>query len=468
MNEINKALAALKQTDAGVTSQIIVDLIKDHAAEAKAARTLYSEYTGDVKILKRGTTEDEHLNGSTDTADDDICNKIVNDFRGYIIDTMSGYFLGNPIAYGIDGIKEGPGIDKIKEFNTRNNAGNLDKLSGKRSGTCGSAGRLYYIDPDGHERMKNLDPWEIIFVNDGSIDGTQYALRYYDVQVKSGADWDTRKRVEWYDVDTVYFYMEDQSGNYGLDPDEPPILHMFSDVPCIEFPNNEERQGDFVKVSTLIDAYDRDISYDQDEHEAFRNTYLILTNTTLGDETNSKEVKNSRTMELGEGATAQYLTKDVNDTYVENHKKRLESNIHQFSRIPDMTDENFSGTAQSGESRKWKLVGMETKAGDKELMMTQALRQQYKLLTGVWAQKGLVIDYLKITFEFTRNLPVELAGAAETTKNLKGLVSDKTRLGLLPFIDDPEAEMKQMDEEAPEVDLDAFPPENDAPDGSEA
>jgi len=25
-----------------------------------------------------------------------------------------------------------------------------------------------------------------------------------------------------------------------------------------------------------------------------------------------------------------------------------------------------------------------------------------------------------------------------------------------------------MDEEAPEVDLDAFPPENDAPDGSEA
>jgi hypothetical protein len=28
--------------------------------------------------------------------------------------------------------------------------------------------------------------------------------------------------------------------------------------------------------------------------------------------------------------------------------------------------------------------------------------------------------------------------------NLKGLISDKTRLGLLSFIDDPEKEMKQM------------------------
>jgi len=446
MNEIQKALIKLEQTAGEVTSTIIKDLIEEHNNEKERTEKLYKEYKGEVPIMERKKK-----------AIDEICNKTANDFRGYIVDTMTGYFLGNPITYSIEKMKEGQGVEKLRYFLIMNDAFNQDKLIGKKAGICGSCPRLLYIDKDGNERMMNLDPWEVIFVNDGSIDQMQYALRYYKVEVQVGGEWKSRNRVEWYDMENISFWIENNEGNYFPDTTESqnPRPHLFGGVPVIEFQNNEEKQGDFEKVISLIDAYDADVSYDQDEHEAFRQSYLILTGVSLGSDENVKKINETRSIEFPEtGATAKFLTKDVNDTYIENHKRRLEQNIHKFSRIPDMSDEKFSGDAQTGEARKWKLLGMETKAGDKELMFVQALRQQFKLLTQAWAKKNVTVNYLDITFEFTRKLPVELSHEAETTGKLKGNVSERTRLGLLSFVDDPEAEIKQMEKETPSVNLD--------------
>jgi SPP1 family phage portal protein len=43
-----------------------------------------------------------------------------------------------------------------------------------------------------------------------------------------------------------------------------------------EFENNKEKQGDFEKVESLIDAYDKIISDGVSEIEAFRMAYLVL------------------------------------------------------------------------------------------------------------------------------------------------------------------------------------------------
>jgi SPP1 family phage portal protein len=93
---------------------------------------------------------------------------------------------------------------------------------------------------------------------------------------------------------------------------------------------------------------------------------------------------------------------------------------------------------------KYKMFGLESKSITSERNFTSALNSMYKILCSVWKTKGTVIDYMNITYIWTRNFPLNLLDESQSSMNLKGLISDKTRLGLLSFIDDPEKEMKQM------------------------
>src|SRR5690606_17246880 len=76
-----------------------------------------------------------------------------------------------------------------------------------------------------------------------------------------------------------------------------------------------------------------------------------------------------------------------------------------------------------------------------------ALQKQFELLTSVWAKKGIVFDPRDITYQFKRNFPLNMLDEAQTNATLKGLISEKTRLSLLSFVDDPEEELKQMEQE---------------------
>lgn len=76
--------------------------------------------------------------------------------------------------------------------------------------------------------------------------------------------------------------------------------------------------------------------------------------------------------------------------------------------------------------------------------MTAALRQQFRVLATAWAKKGIPVDYTNIFFQFKRNLPVNLLDEAQTTAQLRGHVSERTRLSQLSFVDDVEWELTEM------------------------
>ena len=48
---------------------------------------------------------------------------------------------------------------------------------------------------------------------------------------------------------------------------------------------------------------------------------------------------------------------------------------------------------------------------------------------------------------FTRNLPQNITDTAQVINQLRGIVSDKTLISLLPFIKDVDAEVKQLQKE---------------------
>ena len=163
MQDILKQLIAL---NGQVTSQIIKDLIDDHAPTRARMLSLYNRYrTDELPILDREFEDKEKIN-----------RKLNNSFDSEIVDTKVGYFIGNPISYQARD-EQGKTATALSEFILRNNIDDLDSETVKMATICGKSARLLYIDRDGLERAMNVPPWEVVLVYDRSINEPQFALR---------------------------------------------------------------------------------------------------------------------------------------------------------------------------------------------------------------------------------------------------------------------------------------------------
>jgi len=454
----NNIIDVIKRNfDNRLESKIIKDLIQENESTKKRVSRLYNEYTGDVDILNYKGPEYLREN-----------NQLPNDYRGDIIDQVVGYTFGTPITYNLlEPNKNSPVNDYFTNFMSRNNIEDLDSLTGELACICGYSARLLYVDIEGNERVMNINPWEIIFVNDATIDELQYALIYYPIKVQL-ADGRTveRTKVEWYDKKNITFYIEDEKGNYFKDNFSEamnPRPHLFDYVPLIKYKNNDIEKGDFEKVNKLINAYDEITSMSQNDIEQYRSAYFTITGAILDDETINK-AKQTGALNIPEGASAGFLTKDLNGVIqaVENQKRTLNDNIYKFSKSVDMTDEQFSGSAMSGESRKWKLVGLESKAIKKVRKFAKANREMFRILASAWKKKGIIFDPEKVEMVFTRTLPVDTKYFAEVTQLLKGMISEETRISMLPFVPNVQTELEKMASEADNYNLN-FEEDNEQP-----
>lgn len=419
-------------------SEIITTLIKSNAPMLDRLYQNWLEYKGTVPILSR-TLEVGNENK--------LNNKLAHDFRGLIVDQSVGYMFGNPIVYYAGSDTEQNTLDDFKDYARLED---LDAQTATFSSACGYAVRMLYVDQDGKEAAMNVNPWECIFVMDGSTDQTQYVLRFYDVEYYVDDKKTTKRKVEWYDKDNVTFYIsvDDDKTVYALDSTEEqnPLPHNFSYVPLVKFKNNELEQGDFEKVATIIDGYDVLMSDVQNEIEEFRLAYMIF----MGTEPSAEAIVAARktgAFGIDKEDKVEFLTKQINDGFIQNSKKTHEQNIFRFSRAVDMSDETFSGANQTGESRKWKLVDLENKCIQKERKFNVATKEQFKILASAWSKKNIPFDYTQVSLEFKRNLPKDLEYEARTSALLKGNVSEETRLSLLSFIDDPQEELSIMESE---------------------
>jgi SPP1 family phage portal protein len=422
----------LKQNGEQITNDIINDLINDYSATHLKQEGLYKRYTNEtVPIQSRTFTDTNKVN-----------NKINNDFFSEIVDTKVGYFAGNPIVYNYDG--SDAEIKHLQDFVTVENLADLDSETAKMAAITGMGARLAYVGYDGKPHLMNVNPWECIWVYDRSIDNVQYALRVYDIEDHTGEKVITKKRIEWYDDKMVYFYIGDHNGYYP-DPTEEAKPHMFQGVPLIPFLNNKEWQGDCEKVLELIDACDRTISDVNSELESFRLAYMVFKGATIDSDTVTN-AKQTGAFSLPLEGDASFLTKNLDDAIVEHHLDRIENNIRMFAKSPNFNDENF-GT-ESGEAKKYKLLSLENKCITAERKMTRALRKQFEIIFSAWNLQGWSFKTENLSFKFTRNLPLDLTYHADVTQKLAGLVSDETRISLLPFISDVDDELEKMKEDA--------------------
>ena len=262
---------------------------------------------------------------------------------------------------------------------------------------------------------------------------------------------------ELYTADSIEYYVSNNGSLFNL-TDE--YAHTFGQVPVVHYRNNEEETGDFEKIISLIDDYDKALSLDADELEQFRNAYMILKGFGKLEKDFYKNIRDAGAICIPSGNNsnigAEFLTKNANTDSTHKHLETIVDNIHKFSQVPNFTDPN-AGTSDSGVAIKQRTWGFEQLIGAKQRKIEKGLFNRLRLiLQGLYQLGGPVVDPNVFSLTFTRNLPSNVKEDAEILQ-LLGLTQDvlnedalKDVLANVSIIEDPQAAAKQIKKTAQE------------------
>lgn len=367
-------------------------------------------------------------------------NKLANPYASYITDTLTGYFVGEPITYNSNDEVLLQDLSMIFEYNDEADE-NMELA--KNASIYGVAYEmLYFSEEDKMIRFKPLSPKEVIPIFDKSVESNLLAvIRYYDdynvVEDK------TYTIVEVINNTEVVRYQTSQGSTSLTLLEQYP--HYFGMVPIAIFKNNEEERGDFEPVISLIDAYDTMESDSVNDFAYFVDCYLALYGFTAEAE-DVQKMKENRILLMDDGTKAEWLIKNSNDTTIENMKNRLDADIHKFAKCPNLADKEFASNA-SGIAIKFKTLGTENLVSIKERKFKRGLQQRLELISMISSVLREGFDWRAVDIVFSRNLPTNDMDIANMVNSLRDIVSDETLLAQVPFVEDVQAEMDRIEEQ---------------------
>lgn len=362
------------------------------------------------------------------------CNRTVINYCKSLVDSYCGY-LATPgyISYSSDeDIEDVMNILRYNDYQAEDADFLLDAL------IYGTAAELMFIDEAGQTRFRLINPTQCFGVYDDSLTGDLiYFVRFY--KANEWDETDTYNVDVYSDYDIKHYTMSGNNGYLTLVSEEP---HYFSQCPANIFYLPDEKSI-FDCVLSLQDAANEIVSAEIDDFSAFCDAYLALIGVDADAEDIAK-MKENRVLILPENSTPLWLTKNANDTQVENILKRIHDSIYRIASCPDFSSETFVGGVSSGVAIRYRLTGMETRAGKIEAVMKKALQRRIEIICGIASLKLGEEVFRDISIVFKRNIPEDYSSLITLVNSLKGTVSDATLLEQLPFIDDVNAELEKV------------------------
>lgn len=409
-----------------MTVELLDKILKLHLTDEARKEKLANYYKGDQIITRRVLSDSSKPN-----------NKLVHPYGNYITDSITGYFMGQPVKYSAKEEEDVEFVEAIKQIFDYNDEQAENIELAKDASKFGAAYELMYLDERADVRFARLDAVCSIPVFANTLDEELiYFIRYYSDDIM-----DTNSM-------TIEVYSEYEVGYYKKLNETITFVssqpHSFGLVPVSIFYNNEEEIGDYELVISLIDAYDKLNSDTVNDSEAFADAYMVLKGLNGTDSEDLAEMKQNRILVLPDDGEAEWLTKNVNDTYFQNIIKNIDADIHKFAKVPDMMDESF-GSNLSGIAIKYKIMGLENKVAIKESHFKKGLQRRIELISNILRVFGTPYDYLNVDIHFSRNLPVNELELVDMANKLVGLVSDETVLSLLPMVNDARKELEKRD-----------------------
>ena len=418
-------MAIIVPTGTIMNADVLRDCIKKHTDELVHLTELQDAYENKYPIYK-----------APKKADWKPDNRLSANFAKYIVDTMTGFFMGIPVSItsSEDAVKEW-----LRTFNAQN--GLEDDLSevAKNTSIFGRSYYMLYLDEDTEIRSVPVSPMQSFMVYDDSIlKRPLYFVRYYK-------NADDKEVGSFSDSRSVYYFTESATG-YRIEEER---IHGFREVPAVEFVENEEQMSIFESALAMIDEYNKALSEKANDVDYFGDAYLKVLGAKL-DEGELSELRRNRVINF-EGdfdklPEVAFLEKPEADGTQEHLLDRLERLIFLTSMVADINNIEF-GTA-SGIAIKYRLWSMASLAKTKERKFTRSLQQFYRIACGCVVSPVPEDSWMTIDYIITLNYPANLLEETEIAKNLAGIVSKETQMAVLSVVGNPADELEKMEEEA--------------------
>lgn len=417
--------------------KVIAEIIKNHQANLLPYYTRNREYY----LGKQAILETNAVNGRPN-------NQVLSNHVQYVADMEVGYFIGIPIKYQFKADNK-PLSDSFEQIRDNNELASIDFEHAENCAMFGHSFELQFIDDSKQYRIKTLSPENVAIVYSDDIEGSRLAAIYY-----------AAKTVENKEVMVGYVYTAEYQYEFKLDGENVTVVpdskatNDVKRVPVIEFKQNRWRKGCYDQIISLVDAYNKALSQKANDVDYFAEAYLLIAGAKLEDKDSEgndtlQTLINNRIIHLEEVLEhfqVKFLEKPNADGSQENLLDRTKKDIFTISGVPDMTSEDFSNA--SGRSIRYRMFVLENSRTKKEMQFRTALRQRFKyMFTYLGKLKDDVLSTSVIDFTFSKNIPANYSDEIEDAKNLSGIVSKKSQLGTLSFIEDVEAEMAQIEAE---------------------
>lgn len=419
--------------------EVIKSCIAEHLEGISRLDRLENYYLGRHAILNRDLGDKGLPN-----------NRIVSNHAKYITDIAVGYVTGNPVMY------VGRKIDDLLDTFKKIDIISHDAELAKDLSIFGVGRELHFMSSDDKPIPKAtvIDPRQLFLVVDDTVEyKSLFAVHCYPKK-------DLENSVIGYNINVytanniIYYFASDFGSEYEkLDTKQ----HYYKAVPVIEFWNNEEQQGDFEQQISLIDAYNLLQSDRVNDKEQLVDAFLKIKGVSFGD-TEEEQAETARLLklhkilELPQDADADWLVKNLDEQQVEILRTSLKDDIHEFSMVPNLTDENFASNA-SGVAMKYKLLGLEQLAKNKERYFVQGLRERLQLFKNALDVKGKSVEIEDIQIIMNRNLPANDLEIASMISMLGDgpFVSNETLIAQLSFVSDAAEETAKTEEQKREA-----------------
>lgn len=414
--------------------ELLSKCIENHQKMNERYKHLNSYYEGEHQILNRTFDNPKIPN-----------NKIIANHAAYISDMAVGYIFGYPITYSGDGSEDINEIFTEIDEDSHNNELALD------ISIYGLGYELVYMNTEEnpYPELAVLSPTNTFLVCDTTVKHKPlFAVTYNDKL-------DVNDTLVGYDINVytnkeiIHYFAKDLNSKVISEVEREE--NFFGDVPVIEYKNNNKLKGDFEGVISLIDAYNKLQSDRVNDKEQLVDAFLVIVGQSLGDtkEEVSETVKyltENKIIELDSDGDAKWLVKQLSEDQVEILKKSIKDDIHEFSKVPCLTDENFVGNS-SGIAMKYKLIGFESLARTKERYFKKGLRQRLKLISIISNIKAKEFNSNDIDITMKRSLPVDDELMARVAKETEGFISWESRVKRFDGEIDIEEEKKRLEEE---------------------
>ncbi|MGE4214133.1 MAG: phage portal protein [Anaerotignaceae bacterium] len=404
----------------------------------------------------------------------------VNSFHSILVDQKAAYLVGREPTISVSGAEKDTNLKAYEDIITGVADEELNEtLSDLVIGASNKGTEYIHFYYDAEFKLKYciVPANEVIPIYDTEHQTELIELvRYYNITVVKGKDKCLRKKVEWWTKNDVTYYTEDENGRYLLDHNYSinPMPHWFEisnlngvesyreahswgRVPFIALKNNTRGISDLQKVKGLIDAYD--LISSQGTNDLLDLVTLYWSIQGYGGETAgtiARKLQVNRAVNISDSSgsiDAKQIDLPVSGRI--EWLKMLRRDVFNFGMGVD-TDNDKLGNA-SGVSLKFQYTQLDLKANAMIPKLKSAIKDFFWFITDDYNRNNNT-DYDSELINITINRTM-ITNDLETVQMIQlsdGVVSDKTLLSKHPFVDDVNAELKELEAQR-KKELEAYP-----------